>query len=95
MQIENALVKKVAALARLEFSDDSLASFVTEFAKIISYIEKINELPLEGLSPLSHPVEGVQMLREDKVKGSLSISDALSNAPSKRDGFFTVPRVLE
>ncbi|OQX89320.1 MAG: aspartyl/glutamyl-tRNA(Asn/Gln) amidotransferase subunit C [candidate division Zixibacteria bacterium 4484_93] len=95
MKVDSALVKKVAALARLEFSEGSLASFVPEFAKIISYIEKINELPLEDLSPLSHPVGGEQMLREDKVKSSLSTSDALSNAPSKKERFFTVPRVLE
>jgi len=62
---------------------------------MISFVEKLNELDLEGTEPLLHMSENVNVLREDEVKGSITREEALKNAPAHDDKFFKVPKVIK
>lgn len=84
----------IAELARLKFSGEELESFTHQLNKILEYIEKLNELDTENVEPLSHPVEGNNIFREDKLKPSISREEALKNAPDKDEEFFKVPKVI-
>ena len=59
-------VKHIAELARLEFSGEELESFTHQLNQILEYVEKLNELDTENVEPLSHPIEGNNIFREDK-----------------------------
>ena len=48
---------------------------------MISFVEKLNELNLDGVEPLLHMSDEVNVLREDEIKGSVSREEALRNAP--------------
>ncbi len=89
------LVKNVANLANLEYSDEELETLVPQFEKILSYIAVIDSLDLEGIEPLPHILDYNNILREDIAGSSVSQKDALKNAPKKNDNFFKVPKVLE
>lgn len=92
----NIDVKKVAELARLEFTEDELKVFSSQFQAILEYISQIDELELDNVEPMSSPLPGAQRLREDK-KGGNGITNqmAVSNAPKSKNGFFVVPKVIE
>jgi len=62
---------------------------------MISFVEKLDELDLEGTEPLLHMSENVNVLREDEVKGSITREEALKNAPAHDDKFFKVPKVIK
>ena len=62
---------------------------------MIAFVEKLNELELDGVEPLLHMSEEVNVLREDEVKGSVSRDEALKNAPLHDDQFFKVPKVIK
>ena len=87
-------VEYVAELARLKFTKEETAEFAEQFQKILSYIQTIEELDLDGIEPLTHISEAENVFREDVVKPSLSLEDALKNAPKRNESFFTVPKVL-
>ena len=58
----------------------------------ISYISNYFHSHVE---PTSHAVPLVNVTREDAVRPSLSNEDALRNAPSKANGLFLVPKIVE
>lgn len=95
MAVEKKEVEKIAELARLKFSNEELESFTHQMNDILSYMDKLNELDTKNIQPLSHPVEQINVFREDVIKESISTEDALKNAPDKDEKFFKVPKVIQ
>lgn len=89
------IVKHVARLCRLKVNDEEVKSFASELSDILNYIEKLNKLDTENVQPLTHVLPLTNVLREDKVRASLSPEKALANAPEKIKGFFAVPKIIE
>lgn len=89
--IDRAQVLHVARLARLELTDDEVGRISTELSNVLGYIEKINELQLDGVPPTTHVVEVSNALRPDAVEPSLPREVALANAPAVAGGGFLVP----
>lgn len=94
MEVNDQLVEKLAHLSRLQFNDSEKQEIKTDLQRMIGFVEKLNELNLDGMEPLLHMSEEVNVLREDEVKGSVSRSAALQNAPLHDDQFFKVPKVI-
>ncbi len=94
MAVTRKDVEYIADLARLKFSEDELDEYTSELNEILNYMEKLNELDTENIEPLSHPVEGTNAFREDKVKESIAREEALKNSPDKDEVFFKVPKVI-
>ena len=95
MEVNDALVDKLAHLARLKFGASEKEEIKNDLQKMISFVEKLNELDLEGVDPLLHISEEINVLREDEVKGSISREEALKNAPLHDEQFFKVPKVIK
>lgn len=95
MSVTRKEVEHIAELARLELNESELEEYTVQLNKILEYVEKLNELNTEDVQPLSHPVEAVNVFREDILKPSIDREDALRNAPSKDDEFFKVPKVID
>ena len=87
-------VEHIAELARLKFSNEELENFTQQLNQILKYVEKLNELDTENVEPLSHPIEGNNVFREDILKPSINREEALKNAPDSDDEFFKVPKVI-
>lgn len=94
MAVTKKDVEYIADLARLKFNDEELEKFTEQLNEILSYVEKLNELDTSKVEPLSHPVEGNNVFREDIVKPSIDREEALKNAPDKNELFFKVPKVI-
>lgn len=94
MQLTTDEIKKVALLARLEFSDSELEPFAGQLGKIVSFVEKLNEVDTEGVELMAHPLDVHSVVREDQSRESLSHEAALSNSPNHDSEYFLVPPVL-
>ncbi|HLR03326.1 MAG TPA: Asp-tRNA(Asn)/Glu-tRNA(Gln) amidotransferase subunit GatC [Virgibacillus sp.] len=88
-------VKHVAELARLNVTDDEVAMFEEQLSDIIAYVEKLNEVDTTDVKPTTHVLEMTNVMRKDKTEKGLTQEEALGNAPSKQDGQFKVPSILE
>ncbi|MHC4754215.1 MAG: Asp-tRNA(Asn)/Glu-tRNA(Gln) amidotransferase subunit GatC [Planctomycetota bacterium] len=94
-KIDEAQIRKVAKLSRLELTDAEVEEFAGQLSAIIDYVEKMNELNTDDVEPMAHCLAITNCLREDVVKESLSVEQVLSNAPQHDDEFFRVPKILD
>lgn len=94
MKVDLEMIKGIAHLARLEFKPEEAESFVQDFSKILNWIEKLEEVPTEGVAPLIHMSEEVNVWREDEALNRLTHEEALYNAPKKDSDYFRVPKFL-
>ena len=94
MSVTNDEVKHIAKLAKLEFNDEEIIKYRDDLNKILEYVDKLNELDTENIEPLSHPIEGFNVFREDELRKSVDTEDALKNAPESTSKYFKVPKVI-
>jgi aspartyl-tRNA(Asn)/glutamyl-tRNA(Gln) amidotransferase subunit C len=95
MAISREDVEHVALLGRLQLSPEEIETYTRQLQDIVGYAEKIQQLDLEGVEPMSHAVVRTNVMRKDEVGRMLDNEQALSNAPDKVDGYFRVPKVTE
>jgi len=95
MEVNKEILRKIAHLARLKFSDEEEESMAESLSEILTWVEKLNELDTQGVAPLTNMTDETNSWREDSVKKDISRTQALNNAPDKDDQFFKVPKVIE
>lgn len=95
MEVNDALVDKLAHLARLKFDDTEKAAIKNDLQKMIRFVDKLNELDTTGVEPLLHMSDSINVLRPDEVKGSISREEGLKNAAVHDEQFFKVPKVIK
>jgi aspartyl-tRNA(Asn)/glutamyl-tRNA(Gln) amidotransferase subunit C len=88
-------VAKVALLGRLKLSAEELDRMTDQLARILEYVEILNEVDTEKVEPMAHAIELHDVFREDVPVPSLTREDALSNAPKTDGRCFLVPQILE
>ena len=88
-------VERIAALARLELTEDEKQLFTRQLADILSYAEQLQAVDTTGVPATAH-VHVSERDREDAPRPSLPTADALANAPDAEPdaGLFRVPRVI-
>jgi aspartyl-tRNA(Asn)/glutamyl-tRNA(Gln) amidotransferase subunit C len=94
-RISKDQVKHVAHLARLAVTDEEAELLTEQLDKIIGFAEELNELDTDNVEPTTHVLELKNILREDEVRNSVSVEEAMKNAPAQKDGQFKVPNILE
>jgi len=95
MKITRDEVRRVALLARLQFSPQEEEILTGQLDKILQYMEKLNQLDTTGVEPLAHVVDIVNVFREDRVANQPSPDAMLANAPARERDFFKVPKIIE
>ena len=93
--MDNKTVDHIAMLARLELTEADRDLFARQLGAILEYIEKLKELPVEGVQPLAHAVDTRNVFRPDEPRPGLTPDEALGAAPERQDDFFRVPKVIE
>ncbi len=88
-------VNYVAKLARLELSEDEINTFQPQLEAILGYMNKLEELDVDGIEPTAHASPIFNSIREDVAKESLSKEAFLQNAPDQSNGQLRVPKVIE
>ncbi|MCS6819483.1 MAG: Asp-tRNA(Asn)/Glu-tRNA(Gln) amidotransferase subunit GatC [Chitinophagales bacterium] len=95
MKIDNALIDRLADLARLEFDESEKERIKSDLEKILDLVEKLKEVNVEGVEPLIYLNEEINVWREDEVGAHLTKEEALLNAPLKDSDYFKVPKVIK
>ncbi len=95
MALDEATVRKIARLARIEVADDQLEALGAELSHILDWVELLGEVDTDGVAPMASVVEIELPLRQDEVTDGGYPEKLLDNAPDQTKGFFTVPKVIE
>lgn len=97
-------VRKVARLAKLRLDDEQVEAERERLASVLTFMERLQNLPLEGLKPMAHVGERRNVLRDDEPGPTLSPADVARLAPDSEtyhdhqtdddQTFIRVPKVL-
>ncbi len=94
MTISREEVEKVSLLGRLALSDGELDRMTVQMGRVLEYMDLLSEVDTDGVQPMAHAVEVVDVFRDDVARPSLDRDDALANAPNRDDECYLVPAVL-
>ncbi|MBN9299558.1 MAG: Asp-tRNA(Asn)/Glu-tRNA(Gln) amidotransferase subunit GatC [Filimonas sp.] len=95
MEITDSVFEQLANLSRLSFSEEEKQHIKSDLQRMVSFIEKLDEVDIADVPPLLFMSNAVNVWREDEVRGSVSNSEALQNAPQHDEAFFQVPKVIK
>ncbi len=94
--IETDLIQRIARLARLGLPAREIEALGSELTAILKHFEAIQDVPTEGIEPLTHVFADHGQPQADVVRpfaDARALLVGLSQDP--REGFFVVPKVLE
>jgi len=87
-------VEHVAQLARLELNEAEKQVFAEQLNSILEYVERLNELPINGIEPLAHILPVYNVFRADEIQPGPPREEILANAPLVEDGQYKVPKIM-
>ena len=77
--IEKKTVEHIANLARLEVSEEEIASFTRELGSILDYVEQLDEVDTTKVEPTAFMVPEHDPLEDDVESESLPAKKVLQN----------------
>ncbi|WP_298421614.1 Asp-tRNA(Asn)/Glu-tRNA(Gln) amidotransferase subunit GatC [Rhodoblastus sp.] len=95
MSVDLATVRRIAHLARIRVSEEEAPYLQNEINSILSFVEELNAVDVEGVEPMTSVLPMAMKKRADVVTDGNIVDKVLANAPAREDGFFVVPKVIE
>lgn len=95
MALSQDEVRHVAWLARLRLTPEEESRFGEQLGRVLEYVAVLDELDVEGIEPMAHPMSAHKPERKDECRPGLSREEALEGAPQAVAGGFAVPRIIE
>ena len=95
MSIDKDTVKHISKLARISLDEKKISNLSKDLSSIMKFIEKLNELSTDKVTPLTSIINASLKSREDEVKDGKIRDQILKNSPEKNEEFFVVPKVVE
>ena len=86
-------VEHVAKLARLELTEEEKELYTKQLGDVLKYVDQMNEVDTSDVEPMSHAIDFVNVMREDKVVYEQTKEELMANAPDEENGFFRVPKI--
>ncbi len=94
MEVTREDVLRCARLTNLELAEEEIEPMREAMSRLLSQAERLNELPLDDLEPMTHGLQIPLPRRADEAHPWFTQAQALSNAPKTSRGHFEVPKVL-
>ncbi len=88
-------VENVAHLARLTLTKEEKETMGPEMEAIINFANKLSEVDTDGVDITAHVIPMENVFRADVVENKPRQEELLYNAPTKSEGYITVPKVIE
>ena len=88
-------VRYTAQLARLNLTEEEIATFQSQLSQVLHYVEKLRLVDTAGVEPTAHTNALFNNFREDAPRDWFTQTEALANAPRQANGLFVVTKVVE
>lgn len=89
-------IDRIATLAHLELVTGQRERLTADLERILDYVDQLTGVATDGVPATAHVHDTPRGLRPDETQPSLSVAEALANAPDAdtATGTFRVPRVV-
>lgn len=95
MSVDADTVRRAARLARIAVSEAEVPRLTQDLNSILGWVEQLQGADVEGVEPMTSVTPMALPRRADAVTDGGIREKVLANAPDAREGFFTVPKVVE
>jgi aspartyl-tRNA(Asn)/glutamyl-tRNA(Gln) amidotransferase subunit C len=95
MSIDSDEINKIAHLARLAIDSGDIPDYATNLTNILDLVAQMNRVDTDAVTPMAHPLDATQRLREDAVTEADQRARFQQNAPAVENGLYLVPKVIE
>ena len=95
MSLDNSEVKRIAHLARLAIDEQDIPQYAHNLSNILGLVEQMGGVSTEQVSPMAHPLDTTQRLREDRVTETNQREHFQKIAAQVENGLYLVPKVIE
>ena len=95
MAFDKSEVSKVAQLARVQITEEEMDDIESRITEILRLIDQMQSVDTNSIIPMSHPLDGKQILRSDMVSEENNRDELQKLAPKVENGLFLVPKVIE
>jgi len=95
MSVDAPTVRRIAHLARIAVAEEEVEHLRGEINSILSFVEQLSEVNVEGVEPMTSVMPMVMKKRHDVVTDGDNVDAVLHNAPATDHKYFLVPRVVE
>lgn len=92
--ISKAEVARVAALARIELTEDEIERLSGELDVIAGAVASVSEVATPDVPATSHPIPMTNVMRADVPGTPLPVDEIVAGAPEAENGRFVVPQIL-
>ncbi|MBN9196363.1 MAG: Asp-tRNA(Asn)/Glu-tRNA(Gln) amidotransferase subunit GatC [Microbacterium sp.] len=93
-EITPDLVRHRGVLSRIQLSDEEIERLTGQLDVIVDNIAKVSQVATPDVPATSHPIPLENVYRADEVGATLTLAQALQNAPDAADGRFRVTAIL-
>jgi len=95
MSLDKKKVLTIAHLARLAINEQDIPEYERNLTNILTLVEKMNAADADNITPMAHPLDTQQPLREDQVTETNQRDRFQAIAPQTEKGLYLVPKVIE
>ncbi len=95
MSLNREDLEKLCLLARVEVTAHEMADVQTKLSDIVKLVDQLQAVDTAGVSPMAHPLDREQRLREDRVTETYDHERIQLNAPLVERALYLVPKVIE
>lgn len=95
MSLDKTDVEKIAYLARLAIDEKAISHYADNLNDILALFEQMSAVDTTDISPMAHPLDANQRLREDVVTETDQRDVFQAIAPKTQAGVYLVPQVIE
>lgn len=95
MALDRDEVLNIAKLSRIELTEGEIEMFAGQLGAILEYIEQLKGVDTTSVEPMLFAASEGNVFREDILRESIPVDQALLNAPSSDQNMFEVPQVID
>jgi aspartyl-tRNA(Asn)/glutamyl-tRNA(Gln) amidotransferase subunit C len=94
--LDKKTIRSLIQLSRIDCSEEEQEALLKDLAKILAYIDQLNEIDTDNVAVCNHVLEGVaNVMRDDEIGSTMPRDVFLANAPSQVGGMIRVPPILK
>ncbi|MFD1215358.1 MULTISPECIES: Asp-tRNA(Asn)/Glu-tRNA(Gln) amidotransferase subunit GatC [Microbulbifer] len=95
MAVDAQTVEKLAELARIAISEETIDEVSSRLGDVLQLVDQLQSVNTEGVEPMAHPMDEIQVLRADRVTEPNRREEFLALAPQTEAGLYLVPKVID
>ena len=93
--MDNKTIETISYLARLKLANDKKEKITKDLKNIINFVDELQDINTDDITPLANPLEKIAPKREDSVTSKSRKEAFLLNSPESDQNYFIVPKVVE